>query len=493
MTQARIMVVEDSDVISLILKRHLGSLDYDVVGIIDTGEEALQRIESMQPDLVLMDINLAGEMNGIETAEQIRQHFGIPVIYLTAHSEYEIFQQAKVTEPYGYILKPFEKRDLQISIEIALYKNQIERRLGEHEKWLETILDNIGDAVIATDPKGYVRFMNPVAESLTGWQQSYALGKTVAEIFDTVVEDIPEVTVVSIADVARHDEVADISKQTVLIARDGSKKPIDESVVTIRDDHDNDAGEIMTFRDISQRQQAERHRIELAIEKERAGLLEKFIGGASHDLRTPLSAITLALYVLQNNTDPDTQKRSHDTLRVQTKRLGDLLEDMLSMARLDGVVEFKQQTLSLNTLIQNILIDQQEHNTEKAQTVSAILADELPLIHADLFQLSRAITNIVVNASHYTPKGGSITVRTYQRDQFVVLEVEDDGIGIGPKDLPHIFERFYRVDKARGTAAGGTGLGLAISKKIIETHQGSIEAESELGKGSLFRVILPIV
>ena len=125
-------------------------------------------------DLVLMDIVLEGDMDGVKAAEHIRNHFDIPVVYLTAYSDDTTLQRAKITEPYGYILKPFQERELYTTIEMALYKHKMERKLKENEQWLATTLKSIGDAVIATDTKGFVTFMNPVAEVLTGWKQEEA-------------------------------------------------------------------------------------------------------------------------------------------------------------------------------------------------------------------------------------------------------------------------------------------------------------------------------
>jgi len=123
-----------------------------------------------------------GEMNGTEAAEQIRSQFDIPVVYLTAYADEKVLERAKVTEPFGYIMKPFEDGELNAAVEIALYKHKMEKKLKESEEWLFTTLNSIADAVIATDKEGHVTFMNPVAESLTGWQQEEAKGKPLQDV-----------------------------------------------------------------------------------------------------------------------------------------------------------------------------------------------------------------------------------------------------------------------------------------------------------------------
>ncbi len=136
---ARILVVEDEGVIALDLQDRLTDLGYDVLSIAVSGEEAVRQVAEMRPDLVLMDIHLRGELDGVETAEQICGRFNIPVIYLTAYADEAIFQRAKVTEPFGYILKPFDERELHTNIQIALFRHQIEKKLQQHNQELATI------------------------------------------------------------------------------------------------------------------------------------------------------------------------------------------------------------------------------------------------------------------------------------------------------------------------------------------------------------------
>ena len=138
---------------------------------------------------MLMDIMLQGEKSGVEAADQIYSQFDIPVVYLTAYADENTVQRAKKTEPFGYLLKPFEERELQTTIEIALYKFEMEMRLRSRERWLTTILQSVGDGVVATDKEGNITFMNPFAEDLTGWSQDEALNKPLKDTFYILRED----------------------------------------------------------------------------------------------------------------------------------------------------------------------------------------------------------------------------------------------------------------------------------------------------------------
>src|SRR5207247_1216769 len=140
--------------------------------------------EINRPELILKDIVLKGDIEDIETAAEIKSRYSIPIVYLTAYEDDKTLKRAKVTEPLGYILKPFEERYLRSSIEMALYKHAMENKLKESERWLATILKSVGDGVIVTDSESRVTFMNPVAEYLTGWALKDAFGRTLDKIFN---------------------------------------------------------------------------------------------------------------------------------------------------------------------------------------------------------------------------------------------------------------------------------------------------------------------
>jgi len=186
MAKARIMVVEDEMIVARDLQSTLVRLGYAVAGLAASGEDALERVAAVLPDLVLMDIHLAGEMDGIDAAEHIRQQHRLPVVFLTAHSDETTFQRAQLTEPYGYVSKPFEERELEIALGIALYRHRVETKLSQMERWLATTLRSIGDAVVATDLGGAITLMNQQAETLTGWPLSEARGLPLNEVLRLV-------------------------------------------------------------------------------------------------------------------------------------------------------------------------------------------------------------------------------------------------------------------------------------------------------------------
>lgn len=260
MPRAQIMIVEDEMIVARSIKNGLESLGYHVPAIASSGAEAIQKIGETSPDLVLMDIVLQGDMDGVKTAEHIRSHLNIPVIYLTAYSDEATLQRAKLTEPFGYILKPFVEDDLHTAIEMALYKHQMENRLKENEQWLTTILRSIGDAVITTDHTGVVTFLNPVAEALIGQKRKDALGKELAAVFK-IIDAERGVPIENFARPALQDGMmVALPDPTMLVGNDGTKTPIDDSLAPIRDDQGNITGAVLIFRDITERRRAEEAR-----------------------------------------------------------------------------------------------------------------------------------------------------------------------------------------------------------------------------------------
>ncbi len=257
MENARILIVEDQNIIALDLKNRLTSLGYVVSAMLAYGEEAVAKTEEIKPDLILMDIVLKGEMDGVQAAEQIQNRYDLPIIYLTAHSDERTLQRATVTEPYGYILKPFEDRELHMAIEMALYKHRMEGRLKEQGRWLTATLRSIGDGVIATDARMRVKLINSVAETLTGWTQAEALGRELNEVFRIANEERPLRGTSPLNQALQENTTIGLGKQATLLPRNGEAIPIDNSAAPILDEQGNMAGVVLIFHDIVERRRAE--------------------------------------------------------------------------------------------------------------------------------------------------------------------------------------------------------------------------------------------
>src|SRR5271169_44335 len=166
MKKARILVVEDEELVGLAIRTYLESVSYEVPAVVSSGEKAVREVRAMEPDLVLMDIHLTGKMDGIEAAGIIKDSYHVPVIYLTSYSDSDTLEKAKLTEPFGYVLKPFDERALEASIEMALHKSALHEELRRARDRLTTVLQSFGDGIIVAGIKGGVEYINPTAARL---------------------------------------------------------------------------------------------------------------------------------------------------------------------------------------------------------------------------------------------------------------------------------------------------------------------------------------
>ncbi len=232
MDTPRILVVEDEVVVAMDLTSKLTELGYIVTDMVVSGEEAIKKAGDTTPDLVFMDIKLAGEIDGIEAAEQIRRLHNIPVVYLTAHTDEKTLQKAKLSRPYSYLVKPFPETDLRPTIEVSLHKAREEKRATKAAEWVTIAEDTLGGGVIVTDENGTIVRINAVAEQLTGWKHQDAEGKQIAVVYllEKLETEAPSAQSYSFVS---EDGFQYYSHDCILISAAGVRIPIEAGVWTI--------------------------------------------------------------------------------------------------------------------------------------------------------------------------------------------------------------------------------------------------------------------
>lgn len=253
----KILVVEDESIVAMDLGTQLNDMNYAVCGTANNGLDAIAQAWKTRPDLILMDIVLQGEMDGVEAASHISTALHIPILFLTAYSDNKTVSRATQAAPYGYLTKPFQARELRAAIEVALFKARLERRLRDSEQWFASMLRCVADGVVATDRNGIVRFMNAAAESMLGWQMNEAAGHTVEEIVP--LHDMRSGT--SLPNPVRlaleNGTTVAVDFGTLLAGRNVDRLPIDDSAAPIRDETGNTLGAVIVFRDVHERIAAE--------------------------------------------------------------------------------------------------------------------------------------------------------------------------------------------------------------------------------------------
>jgi len=488
MAKIQILIVEDDGIIAKDIQNTLEGLGYAVAAITSNAEGAIEKAAETQPDLVLMDIMLEGDMDGVEAAEQIRDRFGIPVVYLTAHADEKTLHRAKTTGPYGYILKPFNEMELHTNIEIALYKSGLEKKLKENEQLLATTLRSIGDAVITTDVNGSVTFMNPVAESLTGWRQKDAVRRPLKDVFNIIDEHTGEQIEDPVTRVLRDGVAVGLANNTVLIAKDGTKRSIDDSGAPIKDCKGNIMGVVLVFRDITEKRRAERELLK-ADKLESLGVLS---GGIAHDFNNILTSILGNISIAKMFAKPGDkiferlEEAENDCVRARV-----LTQKILTFSRGGAPI---MKTAFISELLRDSASFALSGSNVRCEFS---IPDDLWRIEVDEGQIAQAISNLIINASQAMPGGGVINLLAenivvderqgipLNNGGYVKISVTDHGIGIPKEHFQQIFDPYYT------TKRGGSGLGLAIAYSIVKRHNGYIDVKSIPGKETTFSIYLP--
>jgi len=347
---------------------------------------------------------------------------------------------------------------------------QLNKQIAKRESGMQTIFSAMHDALLVVDSKRHVILANKAFRNL------FAL----PEISEgtPLLEIVRDATLDRVIDDA-FDRGALVRSDLVL---DGSQVELD--AVATRNDAGEITGALVLFHDITELKKIDQVR-------------RDFVANVSHELRTPLSILHGYIETLLDSPEMSREEFSRilGVMERHSKRLDLLAEDLLTLAQLESAnPNLQLGDFDLSSLFKELIRDWEKKLANKHLNMIADVAPELPSICADRARLQEAFYNLLDNAVKYSCEHGEIRLQARQRDKEIVLSVSDKGIGIGKEDLPRIFERFYRVDKAR-TAENirGTGLGLAIVKHIAQLHGGHVEAESELERGTTIRMVLPIV
>ena len=250
MTNQRIMIVEDEGLVALAIQKSLERLGYIVTGSVADGEDAFRVAAETAPDLILMDIRLKGDLDGIEVAERIMESQRIPVVYLTAHSDEKTLERAKLTEPFGYIVKPFDEQSLFSTVEIALYKAKLQTDLARTKEKLATILRSIREAVVVTDLKGTVEYLNSAAIDVFNIEESSAIGMNVLKLAAYVQPGTDESVMLPLSKIV-FDGETDIHLELEMVRSDAIRTPVDVTLAGIRNTTNIIEGLVVTLRNKS--------------------------------------------------------------------------------------------------------------------------------------------------------------------------------------------------------------------------------------------------
>ena len=372
--------------------------------------------------------------------------------------------------------------DMQGSSEITNITNNLndlsevirltQENLEQESKRLHSILSYMTDGVLATNRRGKITMINDMAKKQLGVQKEEVLNKSILELLK--IEDEYEL----------RDLITQVP-ELMIDSQDANGEYLSLRVrfALVRRESGFISGLVAVLHDTTEQEKEERER-------------RLFVSNVSHELRTPLTSVKSYLEALDEGAlsepvAPDFIKVSLD----ETNRMMRMVTDLLHLSRIDNATSNLDVELINFTAFITFILNRFDQIRGQDEEKKYELVRDYPItsvwIEIDTDKMTQVIDNILNNAIKYSPDGGKITVTMKTTDDQMILSISDQGLGIPKQDLPRIFDRFYRVDRARSRAQGGTGLGLSIAKEIIKQHKGFIWAKSEYGKGSTFTIVLP--
>lgn len=490
-----ILVVEDEGIIAKDLQAMLRKLGYHVPVTVGTGERAVETATANQPDLILMDINLRGAIDGVQAATAICAQQDVPIVYLTANSDEATMQRAKVTDPFGFMIKPFEERALHAGIELALYKHRTDKQTRAREQWLSTTLGSIAEAVVTTDRAGCISFLNAAAAAVSGWTPSDALGRPYREVFHLMDETTRTRPADRVAVALNDGTTGNFGDRTLLIRRDETETHVEYSVAPIRHGDGSIHGCVIAFSDVSGRKLLE----DQLRQVQKMDAIGKLAGGIAHDFNNAITAILgyAELILRQVGEGSPLQQDAKQIVRA-AEHSARLTHQLLAFSRkqvlqprcLDLGGELREIEGMVGRLIGADV------------TLVTEIAPDLWATTADPGQIHQVVLNMAVNARDAMPGGGRLTLRLSNATvtaadarripdgfpgEWVLLTITDTGTGMTDDVLKRIFDPFFTTKEP----GKGTGLGLATCYGIVRQTSGMISVASEPGVGSTFSIYLP--
>ena len=463
---ATVLIAEDEYITGADIQASLLDMGYRVLLVVDNGPEAIRKARDLRPDIILMDITLAGAMSGIEAASRIRDETGIPVIFLTAHSDEPTFERARVTEPFGYIIKPFEPRSLRISIEMARYKHALDGKLRASEERYRGFVQNFLGIAYRCSEDGTLIFLHGATEAVTGYPESAFSSGTVS--WDMLIHPDDREAVGRMNRIMHASREYSGTREYRIIRKDGGLRWIYELVQKVNGSSPRETPFIQgACYDVTDRKNAEEA---VSLANRKLNLLNNI---TRHDILNSLHGL-LGLIEM-----------GHDTITDENAK--QLLSDMEQSARqIQKQITFTRNYQDVGVKApcwQGVreCIVQAGEGLFPVHAAVTIMLDEDYEIYADPL-LVKVFYNLIDNALRYGEHLTRIRFSGRVETSDLVLACEDDGIGIPGEEKDRIFEQ---------CVGKNTGMGLFLSREILMITGIAIRECGEPGHGARFEMIVP--
>lgn len=511
-----ILIVDDDIISARLLQNILRQNDYNVLPIANNGKEGIKIASELHPDIIFMDIQMPGELDGIDAGTLIQQELNIPVVYITGDDDQRTFSRALQTNPTGYIIKPFQADNLIMVLEMAIFRHTMTEKLRANEELLSVTMKSIADGVVSTDQDGNIVFFNAAAEKLTDLQLSEVQNIN----FRQALNLINETGAPLFPEEKEGDQLLDpIYGEGIFICKNNNQLPISYSLAPIRDDKNEFRGYIFSFRDISLIKKAENELknmnrileekvarrteelrqknilLEKALEKEKEinEFRSKIVTTISHEFKTPLTTIFSSTELLERYMDNEKLRaktpRHFSLIKESVNLLSNHLSDILKFREYETLNEIHPEPTDIIDFLDKMIQFYQSGvgKNHRVEFTHNSLPEKL-LIDKKL--LREIAGNFISNAIKYSNKNTTVKLAAEYSEGKLKISVRDEGVGISKEDQEKLFEYFYRAKITENIE--GSGVGLAIARQAVNLLNGKIDVESEPGKGSTFSVEFPV-
>lgn len=488
MSGRAILIVEDERIVAMDLQRTLRDFGYDAYAVASSADQAISIAAERVPDLALMDIRLRGPVDGIDVARVLRDRLGVPIVFLTAHADVATLERAKLTGPFGYLLKPYRPAELRSVVEIALYKHGTEQRLVERERWMSTTLHSIADGVILVDGSARVSFANAAAGRLLGDPGGSLVGRALADLFDSGVIRGGSLEAIEEGLFMRRQEVR------VRCTVGPAAREVEAACSPVVDTQRNALlGGVIVMHDVTDRLR----RLREAEQTERLVSLGTMAAGTVHEVNNPLAVVLANAELIlgeigaRGDEVPELsrlQDQVSDVL-VAARRIERVMEDLRTFYRPS---RHDEPSSDVHTAVRWAVRSTAHLTRPRAKVALTLLT--VPRANVPEAKLSQVLVNLIVNAAHAIPVGAAeanlieILVRLEEAGTHVRIEVRDSGRGMTDEVKRRLFEPFFTT---KGPSEG-SGLGLSICHGIVAAAGGEILVDSGLGRGTTFTLRLPV-